>query len=78
MCVANYLLPTILQHINVLFLSLLCMTVLWLPENLCMYKHSIIGLIAERLSVRRIIVGCILAINDRPTDLYVLILYVGL
>ena len=26
--------------------------------------------IAERLSVRRIIVGCILAINDRPTDLY--------
>ena len=35
-------------------------------------------LIAERLSVRRIIVGCILAMNDRPTDLYVLILYVSL
>ena len=25
-------------------------------------------IIAERLSVRRIIVGCILAMNDRPTD----------
>ena len=35
-------------------------------------------IIAKRLSVRRIIVGCILAMNDRPTDLYVLILYVSL
>ena len=29
-----------------------------------------IQIITERLSVRRIIVGCILAMNDRPTDLY--------
>ena len=27
-----------------------------------------LAIIAERLSVRRIIVGCILAMNDRPTD----------
>ena len=33
-----------------------------------------VAVVAERLSVRRIIVGCILAMNDRPinrpTDLY--------
>ena len=50
-----------------------------------MFDHSTVGykinnIIAGRLSVRRIIVGCILAINDRPTDqpTSILILYVGL